>query len=134
MTTTRHARNLLATRMVRLAALACLLFAATAAQAQMYPAEPVRLIVPSLYASLPYEPLRDFAPVAHVADSTNLLVIGMTVPAKDAREQIAPDLPTVAESGLPGFASDICFGLLAPAGTPKAIVDNLNADTNRVLA
>ena len=287
MTTPRHARHPLAARIGRLAALACLLFAAAVAHAQSYPAKPVRLVVPfppggatdilgralaqklseqlgqqvivdnkpgaggtigsdlvaksppdgytllmattsthsiapSLYASLPYEPLRDFAPVAHVADSTNLLVVGLTVPAKDVRELIAlakaqpgglnygtsgsgtivhltaelfnsmagtkmthvpykgtalampdvirgqvtmifdnivsaqphlksgkvralaisgakrsplaPDLPTVAESGLPGFASDTYFGLFAPAGTPKAIVDKLNADTNKVLA
>ncbi len=179
-------------------------------------------IAPSLYASLPYDPLRDFAPISHIADSTNLLVVGAMVPAKDARELIAlakaqpgkltfassgsgtivhltaelfnsmagiqmthvpykgtalavpdimsgqvtmifdnivsaqpglktgkvralavtgtrrtplaPDLPTVAESGLPGFASDTYFGLFAPAGTPKAIVDKLNADANKVLA
>ncbi|MFO1304823.1 MAG: tripartite tricarboxylate transporter substrate binding protein [Burkholderiales bacterium] len=179
-------------------------------------------IAPSLYTSLPYDPSRDFVPIAHIADSTNLLVVGAMVPAKDVKELIAlakaqpgkltyassgsgtivhltgelfnmmagtqmthvpykgtalavpdimsgqvtmifdnivsaqpglktgkvkalaisgtqrsplaPELPTVAESGLPGFASDTYFGLFAPAGTPKAIVDKLNADTNKILA
>jgi tripartite-type tricarboxylate transporter receptor subunit TctC len=43
-------------------------------------------------------------------------------------------LPTVAESGLPGYAFDSWIGLLAPAGTPRAEVERLNAATNKVLA
>ena len=39
-----------------------------------------------------------------------------------------PDVPTVNESGLPGFAAVLHYGLLAPAGTPKAIVDRLNKE------
>jgi tripartite-type tricarboxylate transporter receptor subunit TctC len=45
------------------------------------------------------------------------------------RSQLAPDLPTVAESGLPGYAVDAWFGVFAPAGTPKPVVDRLNAET-----
>jgi tripartite-type tricarboxylate transporter receptor subunit TctC len=37
-----------------------------------------------------------------------------------------PEVPTVAESGLPGFAVDVWFGLLAPAGTPRPIIDKIN--------
>ena len=44
------------------------------------------------------------------------------------------DLPTVSESGLPGFESGVWFGLFAPAGTPPAIVAKLNADINAILA
>jgi tripartite-type tricarboxylate transporter receptor subunit TctC len=50
------------------------------------------------------------------------------------RAETLPDLPTVAESGLPGYAAVGWFGLLAPAATPKAVVDRLSADANRVLA
>ncbi|MDM0037143.1 tripartite tricarboxylate transporter substrate-binding protein [Variovorax sp. J22P271] len=50
-----------------------------------------------------------------------------------ARSQFLPTLPTVAESGLPGYAFDSWIGLLAPAGTPKAEVERLNAATNKVL-
>jgi tripartite-type tricarboxylate transporter receptor subunit TctC len=39
-----------------------------------------------------------------------------------------PDIPTVAESGLPGFAAVLHYGLLAPAGAPKAIIDRLNKE------
>ena len=45
----------------------------------------------------------------------------------------APDLPTIAEAGVPGFEAIQWFGLLAPAGTPKDIVDRLNAETKKVL-
>ena len=51
-----------------------------------------------------------------------------------ARSPFLPALPTVAESGLPGYAFDSWIGLLAPAGTPKAEVERLNAATNKVLA
>lgn len=50
------------------------------------------------------------------------------------RSTLVPDIPTIAESGLPGFASDTYFGVFAPAGTPRDIVTKLNADLNRVLA
>jgi len=51
-----------------------------------------------------------------------------------ARSPFLPALPTVAESGLPGYAFDSWIGLLAPAGTPKAEVDRLHAATHKVLA
>ena len=44
-----------------------------------------------------------------------------------ARFSLLPDVPTAAESGLPGFEAVLHYGLLAPAGTPKPIVDRLNA-------
>ncbi|HMG59936.1 MAG TPA: tripartite tricarboxylate transporter substrate binding protein [Burkholderiales bacterium] len=50
------------------------------------------------------------------------------------RSEILPDLPTVAESGLPGYEAVGWFGLLAPAATPKATVAKLSAEANRVLA
>ncbi len=49
------------------------------------------------------------------------------------RSPLVPDIPTVAESGLPGFQSVVWFGLLGPAGTPKAVVDRVNAEMNRAL-
>ena len=44
------------------------------------------------------------------------------------------DIPTVAESGVPGFEAETWFGLLAPVGTPPEIVKRLNADVLKVLA
>jgi tripartite-type tricarboxylate transporter receptor subunit TctC len=177
---------------------------------------------PALNPRLPYDVERDFAPVVHVADSTNILVVSPQLPAGNVRELIAlakakpgalnyassgigtivhltaelfasmagvtlthvpykgtalalpdlmsgqvallfdsivsamphvkggklkalavtgahrsplaPDLPTVAESGVPGFASDTYFGLFVPAATPKDVVARLNAAVNTVLA
>ena len=43
------------------------------------------------------------------------------------------DLPTVAESGLPGFESSVWFGLFAPAGTPRPVINRINAEMNRAL-
>ena len=39
-----------------------------------------------------------------------------------------PDLPTIAESGLPGFEAVLHYGLMAPAGTPAAIISRLNRE------
>ena len=52
-------------------------------------------------------------------------------PAK--RSTAAPDIPTIAEAGVPGYDSGAWFGLLAPAGTPRAIVEKLSVETARIL-
>jgi len=49
------------------------------------------------------------------------------------RSPLAPDLPTMAEAGLPGFDITTWYGLLAPAGTPKDVVAKWNAEVVRVL-
>jgi tripartite-type tricarboxylate transporter receptor subunit TctC len=51
-----------------------------------------------------------------------------------SRSAVAPELPTMAESGYPGFEAVPWFGLMAPAGTPAAIVELLHRDTVKVLA
>jgi tripartite-type tricarboxylate transporter receptor subunit TctC len=50
------------------------------------------------------------------------------------RSSVLPDVPTMAEAGLPGYETSTWGGLLAPAGTPKAVVAKLNAEVNRILA
>ena len=49
-----------------------------------------------------------------------------------ARSSVLPDVPTVAEAGVPGYESTIWLGLVAPAGTPKAVVDRLNAQIRSI--
>jgi tripartite-type tricarboxylate transporter receptor subunit TctC len=49
------------------------------------------------------------------------------------RSPLVPDLPTMAEAGLPGFDISTWYGLFAPAGTPPAIVARWNADVTRIL-
>ena len=51
-----------------------------------------------------------------------------------ARSPALPEVPTLAESGLPGFDVNPWFGLLAPAGTPAAVVQRINSDVNALLA
>ncbi|HET7598543.1 MAG TPA: tripartite tricarboxylate transporter substrate binding protein [Burkholderiales bacterium] len=176
---------------------------------------------PGIYAKLPYDTLRDFAPVSLIALSPYVLVVHPSLPARSVKELIAlarkrpdeilygsggtgssahltaelfnqmagvklrevpfkgagpalvgtisgevalvfgnaltvkphiesgrlralgiasarrspsaPDLPTIGEAGVPGFRSEAVLGLLAPAGTPRAIIDTLNAEAHKVM-
>ncbi|HEY4374448.1 MAG TPA: tripartite tricarboxylate transporter substrate binding protein [Burkholderiales bacterium] len=49
------------------------------------------------------------------------------------RSPAAPDLPTIAESGYPGFSADAWSGLFAPKGTPKPVLDKLALETQKIL-
>ena len=177
-------------------------------------------INPSLYAKLPYDVLRDFAPVSYTAAITNCLVVHPSLPVKSVKELVAlararpgelnyasggvgsaqhipmellkamtgvnivhvaykgltpafndvlagqvpmmvsglvtalphhktgrlrilattgvkrtsaaPDLPTVAETGLPGYEADSWTGFLVPTGTPQDIIARLNAEVVRI--
>jgi tripartite-type tricarboxylate transporter receptor subunit TctC len=176
-------------------------------------------INPTLYGNLPFDPLKDLAPVTQAVDSTNILVVHPTVQAKTVKELIAlakskslnggssgvggaghlalelfnvqagtkithvpykgggpamtdllggqinlifataasavphvqsgriralavttskrsrlvPDLPTVAEAGLPGFEANNWYGVVVPAKTPRPIIDRLNKEFTAVL-
>jgi len=50
------------------------------------------------------------------------------------RSALLPDLPTISESGLAGFDANNWYGLVVPAKTPRAIIDQLNAEVTKVLA
>jgi tripartite-type tricarboxylate transporter receptor subunit TctC len=50
------------------------------------------------------------------------------------RQPILPDVPTIAEAALPGFESMGWFGILAPARTPRGVVEKLNAEIQRIIA
>ena len=50
-----------------------------------------------------------------------------------ARSAVLPNLPTVAEAGVPGFEMTVWYGLLAPAKTPQAIIDRLNLEITKIL-
>jgi tripartite-type tricarboxylate transporter receptor subunit TctC len=176
---------------------------------------------PSLYASLPYDTLKDFERVSRITCAPNLLVVHASVPVSSVRELIAfakakpkylnyassgvgttsflsaeifrvmtgvemvhipykgagdstaaaiagqvhlifstpsaliphartgrvralgvtsarrlpviPEVPTIAEAGLPGYDVNNCYGVLLPAKTPRPIVDKLNAELVRIL-
>jgi tripartite-type tricarboxylate transporter receptor subunit TctC len=65
-----------------------------------------------------------------LAQAGKLRALGVTSAKRSA---LAPDLPTVAESGVPGFDVVGWYGLAAPAATPPAAVERLNAEANRAL-
>jgi tripartite-type tricarboxylate transporter receptor subunit TctC len=54
--------------------------------------------------------------------------------AGDRRAKALPDVPTVAESGFPGYEANTWNGMLAPAGTPRAIVMRLNQEMLKILS
>jgi tripartite-type tricarboxylate transporter receptor subunit TctC len=179
------------------------------------------MVNPSMYAKLPYDTLRDFAPVSLIALSPYFLVVHPSLPVRNVKQLIAlakqrpddilygsggtgssahltaelfnqmagvklrevpfkgagpaligtitgevaavfgnaltvkphiesgrlralgiasarrspsaPDLPTIAEAGVPGFSSAAVLGMLAPARTPRAIIDTLNAESHKVM-
>jgi len=73
---------------------------------------------------------------ANVADIGSQIRSGKVKPlavTSDKRAASLPEVPTMAEAGLPGFEIMSWFGLLAPAGTPAPIVSRLNAETVKVL-
>ena len=50
------------------------------------------------------------------------------------RSALMPDVPTIAETGLPGFEASLYYGLVAPAGTPQPVIDRLNKELRAALA
>jgi tripartite-type tricarboxylate transporter receptor subunit TctC len=50
------------------------------------------------------------------------------------RSRVLPDVPTIAEAGVPGFDASVWLGLVAPAGTPKPVIDKLNAAISQTIA
>jgi tripartite-type tricarboxylate transporter receptor subunit TctC len=50
------------------------------------------------------------------------------------RSELTPNIPTAAEAGVPGYEATIWLGVMAPAGTPKGVVDKLNAEIAKVIA
>jgi len=50
------------------------------------------------------------------------------------RSTVLPEVPTVSEAGVPGYEAVIWLGVMAPANTPKPIVDKLNAEINRIVS
>ncbi len=77
----------------------------------------IQLSFPSMTAALPH------------VKSGKLKALGMTGLKRSA---LAPDVPTVAESGVPGYQANIWNGILVPAATPKPLIAKLNAEIVRV--
>jgi tripartite-type tricarboxylate transporter receptor subunit TctC len=78
----------------------------------------VAVMMPSILTALPY------------AKEGRLRALGVTSARRAAG---APDIPTIAEAGVPGYEATQWFGVLAPTGTPRDIVNRLNGEIVRVL-
>jgi tripartite-type tricarboxylate transporter receptor subunit TctC len=77
-----------------------------------------QIVLPSMIQVIPF------------AKSGKLKVLGTSGATRSA---VLPDVPTISESGLPGYEAHNWWGMLAPAGTPQAVIDRLNAATSEVL-
>lgn len=87
--------------------------------------------VPDLVAGRVGLMMADMGPIAAQVQSGGLKLIAVTSPE---RWPLTPDVPTVAEQGVPGYALSIWFAVYAPAGTPPAILDRLSRTMQQWLA
>jgi tripartite-type tricarboxylate transporter receptor subunit TctC len=67
------------------------------------------------------------APIAKSGRVRALATTGKT------RSEVMPQTPSVSEAGVPGYEATIWLGIMAPAGTPKAAIDRLNAEITKVV-
>jgi tripartite-type tricarboxylate transporter receptor subunit TctC len=75
-----------------------------------------------------------FAPVPASHESAKSGLLRMIAVTSAKRSALLPDVPTIAESGVPGFDAVLRYGLVAPAGTPRPIVERLNRALRTTLA
>jgi tripartite-type tricarboxylate transporter receptor subunit TctC len=75
--------------------------------------------------------LQGISTIVPLVQSTKARLIAVCTPQRMSQ---FPDIPTVAESGIPGFKMNSWFGLMAPAGTPKEIIAFLNREVSKALA
>jgi tripartite-type tricarboxylate transporter receptor subunit TctC len=68
--------------------------------------------------------------VLPLARAGKLRALGVTTARRSAA---APEMPTIAEAGIPGYDANAWFGIFAPAGTPQALVDRLNAEIVKIV-
>jgi tripartite-type tricarboxylate transporter receptor subunit TctC len=95
------------------------------------PYKGVTAAIPDLLAgrvTMMFSPIQSVLPLVHEGKLRALAVSSLN------RAPTFPKVPTIAESGYPGFEVTLWNGLLAPAGTPAAIVDRLHLETVRALA
>jgi len=114
-------------------------------------------INPSIYSKLPFDPEADFVAVATLANVPFVAAVNASVPVANMkalatyagqkpvafgsagngsvnkRSAAFKDIPTIAESGFPGFVINPWFGLFASKGTPASIARQINADIKKVM-
>ncbi len=75
-----------------------------------------------------------FAPIPATYSNAQAGKIRMLAVTSVKRSTLAPEIPTIAEQGHPGFEAVLRYGVVAPAGTPRPIVEKINAALNKALA
>jgi tripartite-type tricarboxylate transporter receptor subunit TctC len=75
-----------------------------------------------------------FAPIPATHEHAKSGKLRMLAVTSAARSTLVPDIPTIAESGVPGFEAVLRYGLVAPAGTPRPIIERLNKELRAALA
>jgi tripartite-type tricarboxylate transporter receptor subunit TctC len=94
---------------------------------------PYKGATPAIAAVLGGEVQAIFNPITAVLPQARAGKMRALAISSAKRVELAPELPTVAESGLPGFEVMIWYAVFAPAGTPRRIVNQLNGEINRML-
>jgi tripartite-type tricarboxylate transporter receptor subunit TctC len=74
-----------------------------------------------------------FSPASTVLGFISQGTVKALATTEAKRASVAPNLPTISESALPGYNTGVWFGILAPAGTPAAIIDKVSKATNEAL-
>ena len=106
-------------------------FAKTAGVKLMHvPYKGVADVVPALIGSQVQIAFTGVPPVVQTIKAGQLRAIAVAAPKRSA---VLPEVPTFAEVGLPGFHSSAWFGLVAPAGTPRGVIDKIAGDVSRII-
>lgn len=129
-----------ATRSLWVAAALALSFCQIAAHAQdaAYPNRPIKMLVgfgagggTDIAARIMAQKMSEILGQSIVVENRTG-ASGMIAAEDEAKS--APDIPTVAESALPGFEAETWWGIVAPAGTPQVVLAKLNAAARKALA
>ena len=75
-----------------------------------------------------------FAPIPASHANVSAGMLRALAVTSTTRSSLLPDVPTISESGLPGFDASLYYGLVAPAGTPRPVIDKLNRELRAALA
>jgi tripartite-type tricarboxylate transporter receptor subunit TctC len=75
-----------------------------------------------------------FAPIPASHANVSAGMLRALAVTSATRSSLLPDVPTISESGLPGFDASLYYGLVAPAGTPRPVIDRLNGALQAALA
>ena len=103
---------------------------ATGVRMMHVPYKGVADVVPALIGGQVQIAFTGVPPMVQVVKGGQLRAIAVAAPKRSA---VLPDVPTFAEIGMPGFHSSAWFGLIAPAGTPRAVIDKVAADVSRII-